>query len=369
MSKSNEFSIQNLSFIPGLELNRRYFFEVIQPLLQKFDPGLRYSAALMGYGSDVLGYDNATSMDHNWGPRGQIFVAGHDASRIEELRRTLSEHLPGEFLGFPTHYTDKRTDFTQSMTPFKGGKVNHLIEILDLDHYFADILHSAPVQMSVFDWLRIPEQKLLELTSGEVFFDGLQRLNDMRSILHYYPHEVRLLKLAAYWNCISNEEAFIGRSVELRDRVGLKMIASRQVNSLLKLCFAVKRKYVPYSKWFSRGFDALELPEIKQSAADVLRCNCLRKTEHLLAEMYLQILELQNAGEGLPKIQAEIKTYYNRPYQVIMAEPIAQSILHEITDERLRELDLNEAGLDNRIDGLDLTNHNTLEKVFNKGDF
>jgi hypothetical protein len=369
MTKKSEFSIQKLTFMPGLELNRRYFFEIIQPLLKKYEPGLHYSAALMGYGSDVLGFDNATSMDHNWGPRGQIFVAGHDASRVEELRQYLAEHLPGEFLGFPTHFTDKRSDFTQSMTPYASGKVNHLIDIIDLDHYFADALHSTPMQMTAMDWLRVPEQKMLELTSGEVFCDGLERLNDLRSLLHYYPREVRLLKLAAYWNCISNEEAFIGRAVELNDLLGLKLIAARQVNTLLKLCFAIRQRYVPYSKWFTHGFDMLDLSEVKQSGLEVLRENKPREIERLTAEMYRQILDVQNTCADLPKIQAEITTYYNRPYRVIMAEHISRALIHEIADERLRDLDLNEIGLDNRIDGLDLTNHNTLEKIFSKGDF
>lgn len=36
---------------------------------------LPYSAAFMGYGSTVLGVDNKTSMDHNWGPRCIIFLS------------------------------------------------------------------------------------------------------------------------------------------------------------------------------------------------------------------------------------------------------------------------------------------------------
>lgn len=81
-------------FLPGLELNERYFFEVVKPLLDDHYPGLRYSAALIGYGSDVLGFDTEQSMDHNWGPRLQLFLTEQDvaefASRIDV---TLRNHL------------------------------------------------------------------------------------------------------------------------------------------------------------------------------------------------------------------------------------------------------------------------------------
>src|SRR6185437_5204772 len=44
-------------FIPGLELNRLFYIEVVQPLLSARFPEVVYSVGLLGYGSDVLGYD------------------------------------------------------------------------------------------------------------------------------------------------------------------------------------------------------------------------------------------------------------------------------------------------------------------------
>ena len=66
------------TFIPGLELARQYYAEVVGPLLDQSFPGIPYSAALIGGGSDVLGFDSPRSTDHNWGPRLQVFLApGH----------------------------------------------------------------------------------------------------------------------------------------------------------------------------------------------------------------------------------------------------------------------------------------------------
>ena len=62
------------SFVPGLDLARDFYADVVRPLLQEEFPGLDYAAALLGPGSDVAGYDTERSTDHDWGPRLQVFL-------------------------------------------------------------------------------------------------------------------------------------------------------------------------------------------------------------------------------------------------------------------------------------------------------
>lgn len=66
------------SFIPGLELSRRFYLEAVRPLLDEIVPGVTHSAARLGSGSEVLGFDTARSADHEWGP----------ARRSSRTRRT-----------------------------------------------------------------------------------------------------------------------------------------------------------------------------------------------------------------------------------------------------------------------------------------
>ncbi|PYS82501.1 MAG: hypothetical protein DMF67_12580 [Acidobacteria bacterium] len=54
-------------FIPGIELSRLFFFEAVKPVLDAEFPRLRYGAALIGTGSEVLGFDTEMSADHHWG--------------------------------------------------------------------------------------------------------------------------------------------------------------------------------------------------------------------------------------------------------------------------------------------------------------
>lgn len=347
-------------FIPGLKLNERYYTEIVGPLLKQYDPTLCYSAGLIGYGSDVLGYDNATSMDHNWGPRMQIFVGKADAGRIEGIKAYLRAHLPGEFLGFSVHFSPKGSDGTQHMTAHTGGEVNHLIEVYELEGYFDEFLHKDVTELTNLDWLCIPEQKLVEVTSGRVFYDGLGRLNPMRELLRYYPREVRLVKLAAYWDCVNNEEAFAGRAVEFGDLLGLKLLAARMVNVMLKTCFVVRERYIPYSKWFAHGFEYLGLLGIKALAIEVLTENEPAAIESKLAELYMAVLALQNASAGVPGVERVISGYYNRPYKVIKAGEIVNGLRDAIEDETLKHIDLTLVGLDNKLDSNDFTNADVL---------
>src|SRR5690348_1469148 len=89
------------NFIPGLELSRRFYNELVRPLLDEHFPALPHAAALIGYGSEVLGFDTEMSSDHAWCPRMQLFLREEQAGLAEPIRMLLAQQLPREFLGFP----------------------------------------------------------------------------------------------------------------------------------------------------------------------------------------------------------------------------------------------------------------------------
>src|SRR5215210_3724490 len=82
-------------FIPGLELSSALYTEIVAPILAEAYPNLRYSAALIGYGSEVLGYDTARSTDHEWGPRLLLLISEDDHARYAEaIHALLGQRLP-----------------------------------------------------------------------------------------------------------------------------------------------------------------------------------------------------------------------------------------------------------------------------------
>jgi hypothetical protein len=113
-------------FIPGLQLNRLFYREVVAPILASAFPDLRYSAALIGYGSDVLGFDSERSTDHEWGPRLVVFLAENDREALGgSINEVLSTRLPAEFRGYPTNFTAADENRVRSMTPAEAGRVCH----------------------------------------------------------------------------------------------------------------------------------------------------------------------------------------------------------------------------------------------------
>jgi hypothetical protein len=98
------------SFLPGLELSQLFYAEVVAPILEKALGGVPYSAALIGWGSEVQGFDTVRSTDHAWGPRMQLFLSSDDfLARVDDLDALLDRELPVEFRGYPVRFAFRRT--------------------------------------------------------------------------------------------------------------------------------------------------------------------------------------------------------------------------------------------------------------------
>lgn len=347
----------NMNFIPGIELNRDYYSEIIKPLLEKQFPELKYSAALIGYGSDVLGLDNKTSMDHNWGPRCVLFIDKQNYHLKEEIDIFLKYNLPFEFRSFSTNYSDPRYDQTQKMIFTKSYPINHLIDIYEVEEYFQSQLSVKNLDnVSLLEWLTFNDQILIELTSGEIFYDGLQKLTKLQENLRFYPTDILRLKLASLWLSISNEEAFIGRCIELNDSIGLKLIISRIVSSIMKISFYLDYKYIPYSKWFGSLFEKTSNAKVlSPKIQSLLGENDKSKVQEKICDLYENLILLHNKRNKLPTIENKIQGYFGRPYKVIFAETIVEKLMNSIEEQSLKKIDLNKVALDIKLESIDFT--------------
>src|SRR6266849_6942982 len=165
-------------FITGLKLSELFYRDAVGPILASNFPKMRHSAALLGSGSEVLGFDTIRSTDHHWGPRLQVFLSDDDyRTYAKPIDKALIEQLPRQFQGYSTNFGPPDQIGVRLMTNVESGLVSHLVEITTIRSFFESYLGIDPDdELSVIDWLTIPEQRMLSVTAGRVFHDGLGRL-------------------------------------------------------------------------------------------------------------------------------------------------------------------------------------------------
>lgn len=347
------------SFLPGLELNRRFFPEAVRPLLARAYPGLVYSAALIGYGSDVLGFDTAQSTDHNWGPRLQLFLAQDDHARLHApVHQALSEQLPLTFLGYPVNFSepDYSDAGTQRMEAADSGPVRHLVEIETVDSYFRRYLGvAANTDLGILDWLVLPQQQLLEITAGDVFHDGLGTLKPARARFAWYPQDVWLYRMAACWARIAQEEPFVGRAGQVGDDLSSRLVAARLVRDGMLLAFLQERRYAPYSKWLGTAFSRLSCAaQLRPLWTAALAAPDWRQREQALTSAGEILGAMHNDLGVTPPVDPASRPFFGRPFQVLFADRFAVALRNAIQDEMLRDLPAI-GGVDQFVDCTDLT--------------
>jgi hypothetical protein len=341
-----------LPFISGLELNRAYYEEAVRPILAECAPDLDYSVALIGYGSDVLGYDTVVSTDHEWGPRLLLFLdESTHATYADEISERLSAALPPVFRGYSTSFSARDAEGARLLEPATSGAVRHHIDIHTFREFFAQELGVDPEPpLSVEDWLLMPQQRLLGVTSGAIFHDGLHALVPLREKFTFYPRDVWLYLLAAQWTRISEEEAFVGRCGDVGDDLGSQVIAARLVRDLMRLCFLMERRYAPYSKWLGRAFSHLACAaRLQPVLQDALSASTWRVREHSLSAAYEIVAETHNALDLTPPLGAAVTPYYDRPYLTLYARRFAEALVAIIEDLAVRGI-IARAGLIGGID-------------------
>src|SRR5688572_21107955 len=170
--------VKREGFIPGLRLSELLFQQQVRPILDKHFPQLRYSAALIGWGSEVLAFDTPLSRDHHWGPRVLLFLSEQDYPRLHrKISNALSLNLPYDFMGYSTNFSKPEPNGVRHPIRIKSGRVNHMINIYTVRAFIkARLGIDLNKPITTADWLTLPQQRLLELTSGAVYHDGLGEL-------------------------------------------------------------------------------------------------------------------------------------------------------------------------------------------------
>lgn len=308
----------------GLDLSRRFYAEVVDPLLT----GVPHSAALLGQGSEVLGFDDEVSTDHAFGPRLQVFVAGQqDADRAD----AALQHLPEAFEGFPVQFVHAGKF---------GGAVHHHVEVTTASQFFIDRIGCDPASgMRPADWLTAPTQHLATLVAGEVFHDPDGSLATRREALQWYPDDVWRYALASAWLRVSQEEPHIGRTGGVGDDLGSALETARVARDLVRIAFLVERRWAPYTKWLGTAFSRLPIAErVGPHLSAAVHADDWRERESALCAAQRELAVETNRLGLAAEVDPEPRQFFNRDIQVLFAARFTIALAEAVTDPEVRTL-------------------------------
>jgi hypothetical protein len=208
----------------------------------------------VGEGSERFGFDDAYSMDHDFGPAFCMWVTKTVYAEIGEQLQQEYEKLPLTYMGV-----------TRTTTQMAQGRVGVQL-IGDFYEKYTGYRQSPD---TVGKWIDIEDYKLATVTNGKVFRDDLGIFTDIRNHFMKQPEKARLVKIARELSAMAQTgQCNYGRSMARKDYVTAQICIAEFMQHTMKCLFLLNKKYAPYYKWMLEGTKKLEvLAEI----GDILR--------------------------------------------------------------------------------------------------
>ncbi len=235
----------------------------------------------------MLGLDDETSRDHDWGLRLTLLV---EADAVDGVERLLEQQLPPTYRGLPVRFALARDPM-----------VRVRVEVTTAEEFVGSHLGlDASGPLTGPDWLCLTGQALLEVTAGQVFRDDLGVLTGLRQKLAWYPDDVWRYVLAADWTRLGEDLPLLGRAGQRGDDLGSRVIGARLVDIAMHLAFLLCRRWPPYPKWRGTLFTRLPLAgELLPPLTAVLALQDWSDRQEAMARALAVLARAQRAA-GLP---------------------------------------------------------------------
>lgn len=326
--------------VSGSALSRMYYDQLVAPAAAVRWPNLPHAAGRLGSGSDVLGFDDAVSRDHDWGLRLNFLV---DADMVAQVEAHLDRVLPDRFSGHPIR-------FPTTWDPH----MRHRVQVEDVRSFVRSRTGAnASASLSVTDWLSLTGQAVLEVTAGKIFVDTAGELTAARERLAWYPDDLWTYVVATDWARLAQELPFVGRAAERGDDLGSRVIASRLAGVAMHLAHLLERRWPPYSKW--AGTSLNQLPRAGAAATSLHRA--LGATDWQTREQglvnALRTLHRLQGHVGLPTVADPVAPFWDRRYRGIRDE-VVTGLEASITDPAVRALPRGVGSVEQWSDNVDV---------------
>jgi hypothetical protein len=289
-----------------VDVSRDFFFDVLKPVLEREFPLETSQTAfgVFGYGSEVLQFDDEYSSDHHWGLRINALMPDYlFEGRQEELLRVVGDKLPATYRGHSLR------------EGFSGDKG---LLLASLEGYLRSTIGADQPPETYEEWLRIPEEDIIHIVNGEIWWDESGCFTAIRAaFLEYYPEPVRLRKIAHWCRYFSGMGSYALKRAILRGNEYYAAVAfGKAIRWGVQLAFMLDKQYYPYDKWIMAYFR--RLPRLAQPLVPMvdeaveLSTPWERKLE--LLDRMADVLDATMVADGIiephPKFEGSLTSGY-----------------------------------------------------------
>ncbi len=288
--------------LTGMEICKKFYEEYGRAMIHEKFPEYedQMAVGLVGEGSEVFGYDDDFSRDHDFGPGFCIWLP-------KELYKAMGDKVQEEYDKLPQIYMG----ITRTTTEMGKGRVG----VWRMGDFFEQYTgYREPPEIAAA-WVEIDDYKLATVTNGEVWRDDLGEFTRRRSGFLAQPPEAYRVKLARIISSMSQMgQANYARSMARKDYVTAEICIAKYMEDTLHCLFLLNDQYAPYYKWLLTGSKSLEiLPEV----GDMLRA----------------LADTKDQRDCWKDFKYDSRVINNEDQKVMIIEMIAKLVLNELQEQ------------------------------------
>ncbi len=287
--------------LKGMYISREYFNEYGGQILGGFEKYLdKIAVGLMGDGSDVLGYDDISSHDHDFGAGFGLYVSRDTYNEIGGELQAAYDRLPNYFHGIPKA--------PKTLNGVRRG-------VIVTEDFFRSLTGLSAPPSEESDWLFANEYGLAAISKGEIFRDdGGDFTKAVKAFRRYYPENIRRKKLAQGLTCAAQSGQYnYLRAVNRGDTLTAELMAADFVRNALYCIFPITGRFAPIPKWRHRAAEELGFGEFASLLSEIMQCHSpneraglISKAADMLVSVIFEKFGIKISGNYLEDIGKEL---------------------------------------------------------------